>query len=66
MDEAKTVRTIDEGQIEDILITLEGQYHIIFLVPNETLFVYLVLARDKANLAVARYKLKGIANEMKV
>ncbi|WP_293913006.1 DUF4388 domain-containing protein [Deinococcus sp.] len=55
-----------KGQIEDILITLETQYHIIYLVPNQSLFLYLVLARDRANLAMARYKLKAIGNDLKI
>ena len=55
-----------KGQIEDILITLETQYHLIYLVPNQSLFLYLVLAKDRANLAMARYKLKAIGGELKV
>jgi predicted regulator of Ras-like GTPase activity (Roadblock/LC7/MglB family) len=55
-----------KGQIEDILITLETQYHIIYLVPNQSLFLYLVLDKSRANLAMARYKLKSIGNELKI
>ena len=56
--------------IEDILITLGKQYHLIRLLPSsdgsQSLFLYFALDRSKANLALARHHLKRIETQLEV
>lgn len=54
-----------DDDIEDILVTLQGQYHIIRPV-GSSLFLYLAFDRQRSNLALARYKLASIARELEV
>eukprot|EP00456_Euglypha_rotunda_P079994 TRINITY_DN7720_c0_g1_i4.p3 TRINITY_DN7720_c0_g1~~TRINITY_DN7720_c0_g1_i4.p3 ORF type:complete len:123 (+),score=42.58 TRINITY_DN7720_c0_g1_i4:33-401(+) len=58
----KTMRALGlNDTIEDILITLGRQYHIIRpLQKHEGLFVYLVLDKSKSNLALARRKTQDV------
>ncbi|WP_282785217.1 MULTISPECIES: hypothetical protein [unclassified Nocardia] len=67
------MRTIEQlglnEDIEDILITLSGQYHIIRPMTgrkSKGLFLYLALDKNRANLAMARHRLKGIEEDLEV
>jgi hypothetical protein len=68
------LRTVESlrlnDKVVDILIALEKQYHLIRLVKTarkgEGLFLYLVLDRSRANLALARHHLSRIESEMVV
>lgn len=47
-------------EIEDILITLGKQYHLVRpLERNQKLFLYIVFDRSRANLALARHEIKS-------
>ena len=64
------LRVMDElrikGGIEDILISLEDQYHLIRPIPNTSLFMYLALDRKTGNLAMARHKLRDIESKLEI
>ena len=56
-----------QQSIEDILITLDKQYHILRpLARQEGFFLYLVLDRARANLAMARFRLASIEKDLKI
>ncbi|MGY1456249.1 hypothetical protein [Streptomyces sp. SS8] len=67
------VRTMEmlglKDEIEDILITLGGQYHLIRLLRgrgSNGLFLYLALDKARANLAMARHQLRRIEAELEI
>lgn len=67
------VRTMEhlglKDEIEDVLITLGSQYHLIRLIKGrgiDGLFLYLVLDKRNANLAMARHQLRRIEAELEL
>jgi hypothetical protein len=58
----KSIKALDlKDGIEDILITLGKQYHVIRpLATNDALFIYAVLDKNRSNLALARHTLGQI------
>lgn len=54
-------------EIEDILISLSTQYHVIRpLASNPEVFLYIMLDREKANLALARIKVKEAESKLEL
>jgi hypothetical protein len=67
------MRTIDQlglkDAIEDILITLTNQYHILRPISGRNgqgLFLYMALDRARANLALARHQLKRVEETIEI
>ncbi|CAM5648601.1 hypothetical protein GCM10010222_11910 [Streptomyces tanashiensis] len=67
------VRTMEmlglKEDIEDVLITLGSQYHLMRLIRGRGgngLFLYLVLDKGRANLAMARHQLRRIETELEL
>lgn len=67
------VRTMEQlglqDSIEDILITLGSQYHLIRLLRGrgtDGLFLYLALDKNRANLAMARHQLRKIESQLEI
>jgi len=64
----KTMKALAlNDQIEDILITLGRQYHLLRpLSSNDALFIYIALDRSRANLALARHTLTQVEKDLVV
>ena len=67
------LRTIEmlglPDRVEDILITLDNQYHLIRPLSSANgrgLFLYVALVKARANLALARHQLRGIEEGMQL
>ena len=69
----RAVKLLDlEDSTEDILITMGNQYHMIRVVNNEAvkrfgnLFLYIVMEKQRASLALSRFKIAEIERGLKV
>lgn len=62
----KTMKALGiNDSIEDILITLGSAYHILRpMAKQEGVFLYAVLDKSKANLAMARRKIQDVEKEL--
>jgi hypothetical protein len=55
--------------VDDILVTLETQYHLLRPITGRSgrgLFLYLALRKDRANLALARHRLRMIEQALEI
>lgn len=55
-----------EDAIEDILISLGKEYHLLFPRQGSSLFIYMALDRGRSNLALARHKLRELGAKLEV
>lgn len=57
-----------KDRIEDILITLGKQYHLIRPLNDgaKKMFLYLAISKTQGNLGMARYRLQNIESELEV
>ena len=64
----RTIQTLNlKDEIEDILISLRNQYHIIRLLRiNERIFIYVALDRKVANLALARMTIQKLEENIRL
>ncbi|HET9048901.1 MAG TPA: hypothetical protein VFN29_08085 [Chiayiivirga sp.] len=64
----KTMKSLGlDDHIEDILITLTKQYHIIRPVASKAgLFVYVVLDKSRSNLALARRNIQDVEQALEL
>ncbi|NPC75017.1 hypothetical protein HPP05_35245 [Corallococcus exiguus] len=64
----KTMKALGiKDRIEDMLITLGEQYHIIRpLAAREGLFLYIALHRANANLAMARFRMAEVEKTIQI
>ncbi|MBY8873912.1 hypothetical protein K7640_18955 [Micromonospora sp. PLK6-60] len=66
----RTIEMLDlKDEIEDILITLGTQYHLIRPLTSRTgkgLFLYLMVSKSRTNLALARHQLRSIEETLEL
>lgn len=62
----RTIARLDlSDEVEDIVISLTGEYHLLRLVRRQpSLFFFLTLDRERANLAMARYLLSDVERDI--
>ncbi|MEV8328481.1 hypothetical protein ACFV84_27670 [Kitasatospora sp. NPDC059811] len=66
---AMEMLNLHDNEIEDILISLTNQYHLVRPITTPTgrgLFLFLALNRGRSNLAMARHQLKRIELSLEI
>ncbi|MEV7774184.1 hypothetical protein [Kitasatospora sp. NPDC086791] len=66
---AMEMLNLHDNEIEDILISLTNQYHMVRPITTPSgrgLFLFLALNRSRSNLAMARHKLKRIEMSLEI
>ncbi|MER7582735.1 hypothetical protein [Kitasatospora sp. NPDC096140] len=66
---AMEMLNLHDNEIEDILISLTNQYHMVRPITTPSgrgLFLFLALNRSRSNLAMARHKLKRIEVSLEI
>lgn len=61
---AKTALGLGNQEIEDILITLTGQYHVLTVMPGNIYFIYVATTRE-SNLGIIRSIVRKNVEEIK-
>lgn len=63
----KVMGSLDlDDQIQDILISLGREYHLLFPRQGSSLFLYMCLSRKDSNLALARHKLTDLSKALSI
>ncbi|UOG75250.1 hypothetical protein MTX78_01320 [Hymenobacter tibetensis] len=57
---------LEGEQLHDVLITLSSQLHLLVLTPSGRRFIYLVIAEQNTNLAIAREVLRAQVSQLEV
>ncbi len=60
---AKKALGLESEDIDDILITLTNQYHVIMVVPGNRYFIYVATSKD-SNLAIIRATLRKMMQDV--
>lgn len=60
---AKKALGLEKEELDDILVTLNNQYHVLKLVPGSRYFIYVVTSKD-GNLAIVRATLRKMMEDV--
>ncbi|WP_293914899.1 DUF4388 domain-containing protein [Deinococcus sp.] len=52
------------GGIEDLVVTLDEQYHLLYLLPGTSRFLYVVLRKEQGSLPSARHRIRFVLGQV--